>query len=1292
MYVPSSVRFRLIQWMHAAKFSAHPGVSRTIALINRRFWWPSLQKDVKEYVLACPICARSKTSHQPPSGLLHPLPVPTRPWSHIAVDFVTGLPISRVSIGYQPPLFPADEREITVRSVQHHIRRCQRIWRDTITTLTRSSASTKKFADSKRRPAPDYTPGQEVWLSTRDIPLKAMSRKHSPRFIGPYKIDRIINPSAVRLHLQPSLRIHPTFHVSQIKPVVTSSLCPPSDSPPPALDIDGHPAYTRLWEAIPELWGNCLEGPISHCAELDSWLVQSVGGGGGAEGSGGGVRSSLRDPDEEGITVVQSGGDKGMDSLFCVGLGKGGAEFGNVSEVEERDLAEVTYVGVEREMWIQCDTKTDQSGAAGCDVSAASVERRSVDPGSKLSGSRLQWFRSQTFRSGTPQNRNRIRCVRRHGAVSCWLREPPPSLTMVDATLTEVGKNLSEAMRILGDEQTESDAGAPSRRFSRTSIPGPLQGDGQDVTTILHLVHHLIHEDEDEEGAKDTPRQARMQNVGEQGHMALLGHSLAAYISVLDRERLLKLTTRILSDTTLWLCRIFRYENGSAYFHEDDRDGLVKVCRLAINAQYEEYTTEGYAVLSSRQPVIYHSASCRPGLGQHLCSQLGLPLSSLCLVPCNTIFGSQHLMDVALLDKLVREDIEAGKLPLLVVANAGTPGAGHTDKLGRLKELCEQHRIWLHVEGVNLATLALPQVTSAVMAATRSDSMTLTPGRWLGLPAVTAVTLYRHEDPAQSLAAGLTSSQPVEKLRALPLWLSLQHLGHNGIVQKIRQATDLSQHLLLKLKSVAGIRISDGPDGSDAEITLTEALKMVEEEPNSAVVLFKFSPELGSGSSGGAAEGLCAGEKEVLDAFNRWLGEQLAQLAPSSGVDVVELEDEGTCVRFSPLLTAAVLGTKLEDVDELVQKLLELVPMMSSTMTLRHDFREETHRHAPLLTYIEELSWPGLGAVRYESQMEGLDESRRKAELKKLNDALLSQLQELDADICFSAGPEFVTEENCIFVGMVSDDVDVSELVETICTLGRDVEESGRLMENMTERVRKGILEAELQLQKANEEKLLEEGMLRQLPLVGSVLNWFSPLESSIKGRSFNLAAGSLDSTDVTYSTKAQAGRTSLQDTPSLPSKRNPGQRLFRRPGVGSDSMSETSSIGAAEEASRGESSITPPSTSHPETLDVSTGDGAPPTQEEGALHPSRTSRRSIVSNVSNMSNMSPSSPPLPPLLPPAAVALRSNRSCEGRGRRPSSHPGITPIYFCPEVRGQSGASSSSASSVSNPDILLIPQ
>lgn len=148
-----------------------------------------------------------------------------------------------------------------------------------------------------------------------------------------------------------------------------------------------------------------------------------------------------------------------------------------------------------------------------------------------------------------------------------------------------------------------------------------------------------------------------------------------------------------------YVCEVLRYENGSAYYHEDDREGLLKICRLVIHTCYEDYTVEGFNVLCTKQPVIYISSAARTGLGQALCNQLGLPLSCMCRVPCNTMFGSQHQMDVALLDRLIKDDVECGKLPLLLVANAGTPGAGHTDKLGRLKELCEQYNMWLHVEG-----------------------------------------------------------------------------------------------------------------------------------------------------------------------------------------------------------------------------------------------------------------------------------------------------------------------------------------------------------------------------------------------------------------------------------------------------------------------------------------------------------------------------------------------------------------------------------------------------------------
>lgn len=50
--------------------------------------------DIWEYVAACLTCARSKGTNKPSAGLLLPPPTPRRPWSHIAMDFVTRLPHS----------------------------------------------------------------------------------------------------------------------------------------------------------------------------------------------------------------------------------------------------------------------------------------------------------------------------------------------------------------------------------------------------------------------------------------------------------------------------------------------------------------------------------------------------------------------------------------------------------------------------------------------------------------------------------------------------------------------------------------------------------------------------------------------------------------------------------------------------------------------------------------------------------------------------------------------------------------------------------------------------------------------------------------------------------------------------------------------------------------------------------------------------------------------------------------------------------------------------------------------
>jgi len=94
LFVPPAVRSQVLQWGHSSKLTCHPGGHRTLVFLRHRFWWPGMAGDVREFVAACSVCARSKASHRPPAGLLRPLPIPSRPWSHIAVDFVTGLPPS----------------------------------------------------------------------------------------------------------------------------------------------------------------------------------------------------------------------------------------------------------------------------------------------------------------------------------------------------------------------------------------------------------------------------------------------------------------------------------------------------------------------------------------------------------------------------------------------------------------------------------------------------------------------------------------------------------------------------------------------------------------------------------------------------------------------------------------------------------------------------------------------------------------------------------------------------------------------------------------------------------------------------------------------------------------------------------------------------------------------------------------------------------------------------------------------------------------------------------------------
>lgn len=53
-----------------------------------------MPKDIRWFVGACSVCTQNKWSNLPSSVQLHPLPIPSCPWSHNALDFISGLPPS----------------------------------------------------------------------------------------------------------------------------------------------------------------------------------------------------------------------------------------------------------------------------------------------------------------------------------------------------------------------------------------------------------------------------------------------------------------------------------------------------------------------------------------------------------------------------------------------------------------------------------------------------------------------------------------------------------------------------------------------------------------------------------------------------------------------------------------------------------------------------------------------------------------------------------------------------------------------------------------------------------------------------------------------------------------------------------------------------------------------------------------------------------------------------------------------------------------------------------------------
>ena len=95
LYIPPAaqdLRRQLLAEHHDSVLAGHLGYDKTVACLQRNYWWPTMRRDVRAYIGSCPCCQVNKGRNRRSAGLLQPLPIPERQWESTSMDFITHLP------------------------------------------------------------------------------------------------------------------------------------------------------------------------------------------------------------------------------------------------------------------------------------------------------------------------------------------------------------------------------------------------------------------------------------------------------------------------------------------------------------------------------------------------------------------------------------------------------------------------------------------------------------------------------------------------------------------------------------------------------------------------------------------------------------------------------------------------------------------------------------------------------------------------------------------------------------------------------------------------------------------------------------------------------------------------------------------------------------------------------------------------------------------------------------------------------------------------------------------------
>ena len=136
------------------------------------------------------------------------------------VHTATKTSLFKINYGQDPRMEFEGRRKGKYKAVGKFIEKMKKIQEKAKAALGKVQEEMKKFVDRRRKEKEEYRIGDLVLLSTKDLKWQMKgkrSEKLTKRFMGPYKVKRIVSSNAIELELPKSIKIHPVVNVSRVQ-------------------------------------------------------------------------------------------------------------------------------------------------------------------------------------------------------------------------------------------------------------------------------------------------------------------------------------------------------------------------------------------------------------------------------------------------------------------------------------------------------------------------------------------------------------------------------------------------------------------------------------------------------------------------------------------------------------------------------------------------------------------------------------------------------------------------------------------------------------------------------------------------------------------------------------------------------------------------------------------------------------------------------------------------------------------------------------------------------------------